>query len=268
MASTADVTCATSAFSRAAVARPVIQYRERPGCNATLAEPDDPGAAGAPVRQIVRADVTSRKPGRFRAASRVCHAVGEGAATVRPPASAGARASRRRRHLARRAPEDDALARRVGAERSAADQGAAAPARPAFAPVHPGRAAGPGVARERAVDAIAVGADHAGSEIDDGRGIRLVRRCGGKDAAHEEDLVGVLVAEPGDAALVLQGDVDGSRVGAEAPRRLGGIPVVGERIGPEVADEALLVARWGRARSRRGRSRPSRRRPCRRSRGP
>ena len=34
------------AFSRAAVARPVIQYRERRGCNAALAEPDDPGDAG------------------------------------------------------------------------------------------------------------------------------------------------------------------------------------------------------------------------------
>ena len=106
----------------------------------------------------------------------------------------------------------------VGAERSAADQRAAAAARPAFASVHPGRRPGRAspvnVRPTRSRLARIMRAPRSTS----GGGIRLVRRRRGQDAAHEEDLVGVLVAEPRDVALVLERDVDCPRVSAPSRR--------------------------------------------------
>ena len=199
----------------------------------SLSAPHPRGASARPASPRVanRSRARTPCPGAFRdgcgrktpypsaGVRRVPSANGAGGQASSALVSVGAGA---RSRLAGRAPEHDALARRVGAERAAADQRAAATARPALAAVDPVRAAGPRVAREGAVGAVAVGADHAGAEIDEGRGIRLVGRSRGKDAAHEQDLVRVLVAEPGDVALVLaarRGRAGRRRRAAARPRR-------------------------------------------------
>ena len=76
--------------------------------------------------------------------------------------------------------------------------------------------------------------------------VSLGRRRG-KDAADEQDLVRVLVAEPGDVALILERDVDGARSSAPSRRAASaGSQSSDERIRAEVPDEPLLVARSGR----------------------
>ena len=64
------------------------------------------------------------------------------------------------------------------------------------------------------------------------------------EPAQEEQVVGVLVADAGEVALVEQGDEDrhlGWR--EQAAAGLVGIPVGAEQVGAEVADRLLLVAR-------------------------
>ncbi len=148
--------------------------------------------------------------------------------------------------LAGRAPERVALAGRVGAERPLADDRSAPAAGPPLAPVDPRRPARAGIAGEGAAAAVAIGPQHPCPEVDHRGGVGLHGRRGGQDAADEEDLVGELVAEPGDVALVEQGDVRGPFIGSEPPRGLRGIPVRAERIGAEVADQLIFGARWGR----------------------
>ena len=54
------------------------------------------------------------------------------------------------------------------------------------------------VARRRALTAVAVGADEAHRQIERGSSIHLAHGALGKDAAQEERLVAVVVAEAGD----------------------------------------------------------------------
>src|SRR6478735_3902570 len=83
--------------------------------------------------------------------------------------------------LADRAPERDALARRVGALLAAPDEGSAAAARASGAAVDPGALARTIDAGEGAVAAVAVGSDGAHSEVEEGGHVDLRRRPGRQD---------------------------------------------------------------------------------------
>ena len=145
--------------------------------------------------------------------------------------------------LAARAPEGDAFGGRVGAHLSSADQRAASTARPTLATVDPRGSTGARVAGERAAGSVAIGADHARAEVEECRHVDLWGGGGGQNAAHEEDLVGVLVSETGDVALIEQRDVHRSRVGREPTGGLIRIPRRAQGIGTQVTDERALILR-------------------------
>ena len=132
-----------------------------------------------------------------------------------------------------------------------------------FAPVHPGRAAGPRVAGEGATGAIAVGADHPGAEIDDGRGIRLGRRswwagcrartgsrsrtrcrtrrrCAGRAARRATARSSAPSRRAASAGIPVRARADRGRGGRRAaPRRAVGTTLMSARSKPTVSHSAV-----------------------------
>jgi hypothetical protein len=141
--------------------------------------------------------------------------------------------------LAGRAPEGDPVLLSFGA-----DGRAAAPARTAGPPVYPGLLAAAPVAGGDLADPVFVRVQQAAREfghrpeVRDGAG-RLPR----VDAAQEQHLGLIQVADAGQAALIEQRLADGAaRFGGQPPYRFGAIPVRAEQIWPQVPGDLILVA--------------------------
>src|SRR5215471_2963692 len=145
--------------------------------------------------------------------------------------------------LAVRAPEPEPFLA-WGSLLAPLDDGPAAPAGPARAPVHPALPAGLGVPGRRLPQSCLVGVKQPVPEIDQGFQVpHVTDTAPGIDAPQEQHFRGEPCPDPGQVALVEQGLADGAvLVPAEAAHRLGGcrgVPAGTEQVRAEMAGDLV-----------------------------
>ena len=147
--------------------------------------------------------------------------------------------------LAARAPVGIALDERGVPQHSVLDRGFAASAGQPGPTVEPARTTRPEIAGRAADRALAIGDQQPVGEGEGEGSIHvshLPGRAARREPAQEAQLVGVLVADSGEVALLLECDENGDgRVGQQPAGRFCGIPVRPEQGRPEVVRLAVRI---------------------------